>query len=50
MATAIATISALVIVRGGGFRGKEFSSGLITLPLMVPEIVTAVATLIFLQL
>ena len=47
MATAIATISALVIVRGGGFRGKEFSSGLITLPLMVPEIVTAVATLIF---
>ena len=47
IATAIATISAIVIVRGGNFKSKEFSSGLITLPLMVPEIVTAVATLIF---
>ena len=47
IATAIATISAIVIVRGGNFKGKEFNSGLITLPLMVPEIVTAVATLIF---
>ena len=46
-ATAIATLTALVVVRGGSFKSKEFSNGLVTLPLMVPEIVTAVATLIF---
>jgi spermidine/putrescine transport system permease protein len=46
-ATAIATIGALVLARGGSFRGKTISLGLITLPLMVPEIVTAVAVLIF---
>ena len=46
-ATAIATIGALVLARGGNFRGKTASIGLITLPLMVPEIVTAVAVLIF---
>ncbi len=45
--TAIATIGALVLARGGNFRGKTLSLGLITLPLMVPEIVTAVAVLIF---
>jgi len=46
-ATAIATIGALVLARGGNFRGKTVSLGLITLPLMVPKIVTAVAVLIF---
>jgi len=46
-ATTIATIGALVLARGGSFRGKTVSLGLITLPLMVPEIVTAVAVLIF---
>jgi spermidine/putrescine transport system permease protein len=46
-ATAIATIGALVLARGDNFRGKTLSLGLITLPLMVPEIVTAVAVLIF---
>jgi len=46
-ATAIATIGALVLARGGKFKGKTVSLGLITLPLMVPEIVTAVAMLIF---
>src|SRR5210317_750710 len=46
-ATAIATIGALVLARGGNFRGKTVSLGLITLPLLVPEIVTAVAVLIF---
>ena len=46
-ATAIATIGALVLARSGNFRGKTASIGLITLPLMVPEIVTAVAVLIF---
>ena len=47
IATIIATFSALALVRGGNFKTKELSNGLITLPLMVPEIVTAVATLIF---
>ncbi len=46
-ATTIATIGALALARGGSFKGKTVSLGLITLPLMVPEIVTAVAMLIF---
>ena len=33
-ATAIATLTALVVVRGGSFKSKEFSNGLVTLPLM----------------
>ena len=47
LATAIATSAATAIVRGGRFRLRTVSFGLISLPLMVPEIVTAVATLIF---
>ncbi|WP_166417827.1 ABC transporter permease [Cochlodiniinecator piscidefendens] len=47
MATTIATLAATAMVRGGSFRGRGLSLGLISLPLMVPEIVTAVATLIF---
>ncbi|MFK7746696.1 MAG: ABC transporter permease [Roseobacter sp.] len=46
-ATAIATSAATAIVRGGRFRLRTPSMGLITLPIMVPEIVLAVATLIF---
>lgn len=46
-ATMIATLAATAIVRGGSFRLRGTSLGLISLPLMVPEIVTAVATLIF---
>lgn len=46
-ATAIATAAAVAMVRGGSFRAKRTSFALINLPLMVPEIVTAVATLIF---
>ena len=46
-ATAIAMAAAVAMVRGGKFRGKSASFALINLPLMVPEIVTAVATLIF---
>lgn len=49
-ATIIATLAALVMVRGGDFRSRALTSGLISLPLMVPEIVTAVATLIFFAL
>ena len=47
IATAIATAAATAIVRGGLFRARGVSLGLITLPIMVPEIVLAVATLIF---
>ena len=46
-ATTIATAAAIGMIRGGRFRGKQASFALINLPLMVPEIVTAVATLIF---
>ena len=43
----IATAAATAIVRGGQYRLRTPSLGLITLPIMVPEIVLAVATLIF---
>lgn len=46
-ATVIATSAALGMIRSGKWRGKASSFALINLPLMVPEIVTAVATLIF---
>jgi len=46
-ATTIATLAATAMIRGGRFRLRTVSFGLISLPLMVPEIVTAVATLIF---
>ncbi len=45
--TMIATAAAIGMVRGGVFRGRSFSFALIGMPIMVPEIVTAVATLIF---
>ncbi len=45
--TVIATCAALGMIRSGSWRGKATSFALINLPLMVPEIVTAVATLIF---
>jgi len=47
LSTAIATAAAMAMVRGGRFRGKSATFALINLPLMVPEIVIAVATLIF---
>ena len=47
VATAIATAAATAIVRGGKYRLRTPSLGLISLPIMVPEIVLAVATLIF---
>jgi spermidine/putrescine transport system permease protein len=46
-ATAIAVAASVAMVRGGRFKGKSATFALINLPLMVPEIVTAVATLIF---
>ena len=47
IATSIAIIAALALARGGEFRGKTISMGLLALPIVVPEIVTAVATLMF---
>lgn len=46
-ATVIAAAAAVAMTRGGAFRGKTLTLGLISLPIMVPEIVTGVATLIF---
>ena len=45
--TSIATMAATAMLRAGKFKGKSFCFALINLPLMVPEIVTAVASLIF---
>ena len=47
VATLIATLAATGMIRAGRFGLQALSFGLISLPLMVPEIVTAVATLIF---
>lgn len=47
VATLIATAAATAMSRTGHFKGRSASFALINLPLMVPEIVTAVATLIF---
>ena len=47
VSTCFATSAALGMLRAGEFRGRPLSFALINLPLMVPEIVTAVATLIF---
>ena len=46
-ATVIATSAALAIARGRSFRGRDAVFGLINLPLMIPEIVSAVASLVF---
>lgn len=46
-ATIIATAAAVAMNRAGRFRGQMASMALINLPLMVPEIVTAVASLVF---
>lgn len=47
VATVAATLAALVMARGGRFPGRAGAYGLVLLPLMIPEIVTAVATLSF---
>lgn len=47
ISTAIAVAASLAMIRGGRFKGKSATFALINLPLMVPEIVTAVACLIF---
>jgi spermidine/putrescine transport system permease protein len=45
--TMIATLAALVMVRGKSFRTKGLVTRTLMLPLIIPEIVTAIATLIF---
>lgn len=46
-ATVIATMAALATARGGIFRGRAAAIALVNQPLMIPEIVTAIATLSF---
>ncbi|WP_322864866.1 ABC transporter permease (plasmid) [Aquicoccus sp. G2-2] len=46
-ATVVSFCAAMAIIRAGTYRSRHLSLRLVTLPLMVPEIVTAVATLIF---
>ena len=45
--TIVATMAALVTTRTATYRGLNLSIAIINQPLMVPEVVTAVATLIF---
>jgi spermidine/putrescine transport system permease protein len=47
VATVLALLAALAMVRGRAFKGQGIAYGLINLPLMVPEIITAVGSLIF---
>lgn len=47
IAVVLATLAALILARRNNFRGKTLSIGIISLPLVVPEIATAVATLCF---
>ncbi len=47
VSTVIATLAATGMIRAGKFKLRPLSFGLISLPIMVPEIVLAVATLIF---
>ena len=46
-ATIVATCAALASARGGRFKGQTAAYALLMMPLVVPEIVTAVATLAF---
>ncbi|MDE4191536.1 ABC transporter permease [Phaeobacter gallaeciensis] len=47
IATVVATMAALATTRGGSYRGRAAAIALINQPLMIPEIVTAIATLSF---
>lgn len=47
LATMMAVLAAVALARGGRFKGSTASLGVISLPLIVPEIATAVATLSF---
>jgi putrescine transport system permease protein len=45
-AVIIGTVGALVIVRFKGFRGKTFLNGLVTAPLVMPEVMSGLAILL----
>ncbi len=47
VATALAVPAAIALERGRAFFGKPAAESLLALPLVVPEIVTAIATLVF---
>ena len=47
LATLLALLAAIAMVRGRSFRGQEGAYVLINLPLLVPEIISAVGSLIF---
>ncbi len=47
VSTAVAVLAALATTRGTAWRGQTLMTALINQPLMVPEIVTAVALLVF---
>ena len=47
VATSAAILAALALTRGGAFRGRGPAYGILMMPLIVPEVVTAVATLSF---
>ena len=46
VATVLGTLAAVVLVRGGRFRGRVAFSGLVYAPLVMPEIITGLALLL----
>jgi putrescine transport system permease protein len=47
LATVLGTMAGIAIVRMGRFRGRTLFSGLVTAPLIMPEVITGVSSLIF---
>jgi putrescine transport system permease protein len=47
LATILGTMAAITLVRMGKFRGRTLFSGLVTAPLIMPEVITGVSALIF---
>jgi len=47
IATMVAVLAAIALIRGGASRGQGPVFAIVSLPLMIPEIVTAVATMAF---
>ncbi len=46
IATVLGTIAALILVRGGKFRGRTLFSGMIYAPLVMPEVITGLSLLL----
>ena len=47
VATILGTLAGIAIVRMGKFRGRTMFTGLVTAPLIMPEVITGVSSLIF---